>query len=183
MNKTAKRIAGAVVVASAALMAHGAMAADISNPDTVLDLSGGSDFFGHAITGNNAANAFFDRYSFTVGAGASIFADTFASSGNAKNGLDILDLSLFNADGLVLKGTQLSTGKTDQWELSTAPLAAGTYFLQVTGTVLSKAAGSYTGSATLTAVPEPATYGMMLGGLGLVGALAARRKRKDQEQA
>jgi hypothetical protein len=22
---------------------------------------------------------------------------------------------LFNADGLVLKGTQLSTGKTDQW--------------------------------------------------------------------
>jgi len=183
MNKTAKRIAGAVVLASSALMAQGAMAADISNPVVALDLSGGSDFFGHAITGNNAANSFSDRYTFTVGAGASIFADTFSSSGNAKNGLDILDLSLFNADGLVLKGSQLSTGKTDQWELSSAPLAAGTYFLQVTGTVLSKAAGAYTGSATVSAVPEPATYGMLLGGLGLVGAVAARRQRKAQDQA
>jgi hypothetical protein len=61
-------------------------------------------------------------------------------------------------------------------------LAAGHYFLLVSGTVLSKAAGAYTGSATVSAVPEPATYGMMLGGLGLVGALA-RRKRKLQEQA
>ncbi|MTV37556.1 PEPxxWA-CTERM sorting domain-containing protein [Duganella radicis] len=145
-------------------------------------MSGGSGFFGHAITGNNVANTFADHYTFTVGAGSSIFADTFSSSGNAKNGLDILDLSLFNADGLVLKGTQLSTGKTDQWELSSGPLAAGNYFLLVTGTVLSKAAGSYTGSATVSAVPEPATYGMLLGGLGLVGALA-RRQRKSSDAA
>jgi hypothetical protein len=38
----------------------------------------------------------------------------------------------------------------------------------VSGTVLSNS-GRYTGSATVSAVPEPATYGM-LGGLGLVGA-------------
>ena len=179
--KIAKRIATAVAFAGAALMAQGAMAADISNPDTVLDLSGGTDFFGHAIKGNNAANTFADRYTFTLSGGTSIFADTFSSSGNAKNGLDILDLSLFNADGLVLKGTQLSTGKTDQWELSSGPLAAGNYFLLVSGTVLSKAAGSYTGSTTLAVspVPEPATYGMLLGGLGLVGAVAARRQRKS----
>jgi hypothetical protein len=181
--KTAKRIASAVIVASAALMAQGAMAADISNPDTALDLSTGGDVFGHHITGNNAGNSFAERYTFTLSSAGSIFADTFSSSGNEKNGLDILGLSLFNADGLVLKGTQISTGKTDQWELSTGTLSAGSYFLLVSGTVLSKASGTYVGSATVSAVPEPATYGMLLGGLGLVGAVAARRQRKAQDQA
>lgn len=177
---TAKRIAGAVVLAGAAFMAQGAMAADISNPDTVLDLGTGGDVFGQHFTGSNAGNSFAERYTFTLSSAGSIFADTFSSSGNAKNGLDILGLSLFNADGLVLKGTQLSTGKTDQWELSTSSLAAGNYFLLVSGTVLSNASGAYTGSLSVSPVPEPATYGMMLGGLALVGALASRRRKSSQ---
>lgn len=40
------------------------------------------------------------------------------------------------------------------------------------------AGASYTGTVSVTAVPEPETYGMMLGGLALVGAVAARRKAK-----
>jgi hypothetical protein len=178
-----KKLAGAFLVAGAALLSHGAMAADVSNAPSALNLTDGVDFFGHQVTGNHAGDIFSDRYTFSLAAGSSIFADTFSSSGNAKNGFDILDLSLFNADGLVLKGTQLSTGKTDQWELSSAPLSAGSYYLQVTGTVLSKAAGAYTGSATVTAVPEPETYGMLLGGLGLLGVVAARRQRKSGDSA
>jgi len=38
--------------------------------------------------------------------------------------------------------------------------------------------GFYSGTYSVTAVPEPETYGMMLGGLALVGAIAARRKAK-----
>ncbi|MEO8440995.1 MAG: PEP-CTERM sorting domain-containing protein [Betaproteobacteria bacterium] len=34
------------------------------------------------------------------------------------------------------------------------------------------------GSMTLTAVPEPGTYAMMLAGLGLMGFVASRRKQK-----
>lgn len=36
----------------------------------------------------------------------------------------------------------------------------------------------YTGEISVTAVPEPATYGMMLGGLALVGAVARRKGKK-----
>ena len=42
---------------------------------------------------------------------------------------------------------------------------------------------SYDGSATLTqsivAVPEPETYAMLLAGLGLVGAVARRRRQAE----
>jgi hypothetical protein len=38
--------------------------------------------------------------------------------------------------------------------------------------------GSFAGTLNIKAVPEPATYGMMLGGLGLIGLMARRRKRQ-----
>jgi hypothetical protein len=41
------------------------------------------------------------------------------------------------------------------------------------------AGAKYSGEVTVTAVPEPATYGMLLGGLGILGFLARRRKNTD----
>lgn len=38
--------------------------------------------------------------------------------------------------------------------------------------------GSKVGITSVTAVPEPETYAMMLAGLGLIGAIARRRQRK-----
>jgi hypothetical protein len=50
-----------------------------------------------------------------------------------------------------------------------APLA-----LTVFGTAVSK--GTYAGTITASAVPEPETYALMLAGLGIVGFVASRRK-------
>lgn len=178
-----KALAGALVVGGAAFLSQSAMAADLSKADTPIDLSGGSAIFGHSFTGNNAGSIFSDRYTFTLTGNNVLTADLSSFSGNAKNGLDITNLSLFNASGLVLKGTQVSTGLVDVWTLASDTLAAGNYFLQIEGSVMSKAAGAYSAGATVTAVPEPATYGMMLGGLALVGAVAARRKSKQDDAA
>lgn len=51
------------------------------------------------------------------------------------------------------------------------------FVLNLFGNALTGA--KYSGEVTVTAVPEPATYGMLLGGLGVLGFLARRRKNTD----
>lgn len=176
MTKT-KKFASAVAFACAALASQAALAEDISNPIAPIELTDNAGFFGRLITGNHRNDTFADQYSFDLSSGGSIVADLYSYSGNPKNGLDITGFSLFSADGtLVSTGTQIETGKTDQWHLATGALTGSGYYLQVEGKVLSQAAGAYSAALTVSPVPEPATYGMMLGGLALVGVMARRRK-------
>jgi hypothetical protein len=66
--------------------------------------------------------------------------------------------------------------------------AAQPLALQILGfagdaSTLTAMAETYTGTisvSTVAAVPEPATYALMLAGLGLVGALLQRRQRKEK---
>jgi hypothetical protein len=58
-----------------------------------------------------------------------------------------------------------------------AILGAGSYYLQIAGSDVAVNNELVTGGITLSAVPEPATWAMMITGFGLLG-LAARRRRE-----
>lgn len=57
----------------------------------------------------------------------------------------------------------------------TTPLPAGTYVLEIRGTVTGSAGGSYAGTLNVNPVPLPAALPLLFSGLGMLGLLRRRR--------
>jgi len=74
---------------------------------------------------------------------------------------------------------------SNEWGFTNVAYGTGPLVLKLFGIAApSLAAGtsitaSYGGTLNVSAVPEPETYAMMLGGLGLIGFLARRRKKAE----
>jgi hypothetical protein len=122
-------------------------------------------------------------------------------NGNFQSGFDITDFTLFGVsqNATVIYGhesvytdqgvtypypkitdTSKSGNNTfvsyaDQWKLSGGPLAAGQYRFDVTG----NGGEVYHGTYTISPVPEPSTYVMLLGGLTLLAFTAYRKAKKN----
>ncbi|MFZ4878023.1 FxDxF family PEP-CTERM protein [Janthinobacterium sp. Mn2066] len=167
----------ACVFAGAALVSNAALAADISKKTSVIELTDGSGGFFSVFGKNNASGTFTDNYTFSIDALSSFSGIT--TSISTKPSIDLLELTGFkltDSFGNVFNGTRVQSGQIDEWNLLLDKLAVGVYTLSVSGTVLTNAAASYSGTINLSAVPEPETYAMLLAGLGLVGFVARRRK-------
>lgn len=101
--------------------------------------------------------------------------------------LATLSLVSSGADGIqgtgddqVLKSTVLpSFGNTsDHLSLSWDQPLAGPAYLNITGVTSGSLGGLYSGSISVTPVPEPEAYAMLLAGLGLMGAVVRRRSMR-----
>lgn len=164
----------------------------VGNTPQTINLTDNAGFFGDVIGQNHSGAMFADKFNFSVSGNTPMSLNAIISSisSSASTGLDVTGLALYgmgtgtgtgtSASGnLIANGTMMKSGAIDVWTLSTANLAAGNYYLQVSGNMVSTTSGSFGGALQMAApVPEPETYGMMLGGLGLLGFLARRRKAK-----
>ena len=178
-----KSLIAAIVLASASFGSSAVMAQTVvGNSPQELNLIDNSAFFGDTFEADNEGNTFADRFTFTIDGDMGMNLDAIISSisRTADVGLDITGLALYGEDDtLITNGTSLQSGAIDVWSITANNLAAGDYYLRVSGNLVSDAGASFGGAVMLAPVPEPETYGMMLGGLGILGFLARRRKAKQ----
>jgi hypothetical protein len=115
------------------------------------------------------------------------FTDIFNFSIGSLAGLDgsagVLNFGKFKIDSVsfsysLFSGTStsaLATGN-DGVGFSMPSLGSGSYRLEVSGQAVGTNGGKYNGWLSVTPVPEPESYAMFLAGLGIMGAIARRRR-------
>lgn len=176
-----KSIILAAMLATAGLTAQTAQAAVFEiYPDTVGGFSAAA-----GNTFNNKYGVFTDQFEFSLDHTFESVATLTSAVAKGKD-IQILALNIVQYDPTTLAVIKTVTGindyltngvgSRDSWSLDSSWLVAGSYYLEVKGDVLGTNGGSYAVDLNVTAVPEAETYAMMLGGLGLVGFVARRRK-------
>ncbi|MDI1298128.1 FxDxF family PEP-CTERM protein [Methylotenera sp.] len=87
----------------------------------------------------------------------------------------LFDIVNTATNALVINGTVFGGVAKVDFGFLEGTLGSGMYSLHIAGTATGPKA-SYAGTLSVSPVPEPETYGMMLAGLGLMGFVARRRK-------
>lgn len=177
------------VVISFAFASFNAQATDISTVLGVLPVPTAQSY-SQVHTVFELGSTFYDDYTFSV---TDSVANSITSSVSFSNFFGITGLSarLYSGSSHItgVAGSFLEQGwstpisfdpQTTQSTvvLGAHALAAGTYTLQIKGTVSGQGGGSYAGVLNIVAVPEADTYAMLIAGLGVMGAIARRKSSK-----
>lgn len=145
--------------------------------------------FSHTFKGTDKGKTFLDVYTFNITdailsasfSSPAVFRGTMATSDLAFTSFD-----LYSSGGArVATGIFSSAGVLAGWDaggIINTQLGAGTYSLQVSGSVLGSSGGFYNGGVTVSPVPEPETWGMTLSGLAVIG-FAARRHKANRSKS
>jgi len=179
------------LIAGAAFASQGAAAQAIDRSVplvTVGDGVGGFNaHFGDTFTASTVGSTFSDVFTFNIGTPFDTASSVTSSYLNTPQTKDLLitGFSLYRYDpatmailGTAIAGineTGFGSHPTDSWSLSAFGLSSGYYALQVNGRVLGEGGGAFGGDLTISPVPEPQTWAMLLAGLGMVGMTARRR--------
>ena len=188
--KTMSFVKRAVALAVVSAAATGASAMTSTTYELgVITFGAPTPFHGSNI---GAADTFADTFKFTLpangGSGYSVIDFPLSIPGLGDFKTLFSGMALYSAGGngepgggddTFLKGV---TG-TDSGSLSMTfdPSASGRYFLDVFGRTDGTLGGIYNGAISITPVPEPESYAMLLAGLGVMGAIAVRRNKGKKQ--
>jgi len=187
-----KSLVLSALIAGAAVASQGAAAQAIDRTVPLVTAGDGvggfNAHFGDTFTASTVGSTFSDIFTFNIGTPFDAAASVTSSFLNTPQTKDLLitGFSLYRYDpgtmavlGTAIAGineTGFGSHPTDSWSLSAYGLSSGYYALKVDGQVMGTGGGAFGGDLTVSPVPEPATYGMLLAGLGLIGVAATRRK-------
>lgn len=147
--------------------------------------------YNNSFASASTGTTFFDDYIFTIPNGvansvtSSINLDSILGLTNIRARLyagSTHDVSSAVPDLISNWGTTVNYSSTvgvTTVVLNPISLLAGTYTLQIKGSVAGTAGGSYGGVLNIAhPVPEPETYALLLAGLGLITVVSSRKNSK-----
>ena len=106
-----------------------------------------------------------------------------ARPGTSRQGTNRVSFGLGDSFAGTVLRQDINLTQNHQWQQYTSLVDLGGYGTHRLTFAAEGRSNSYGGSldnVSVTAVPEPESYAMMLAGLGLIGAIARRRKQQKQ---
>lgn len=130
-----------------------------------------------------ATGTFLDKWSFSIAAptfaGGSISNLSISIPGLNLYNVDDLSASLYTGAGVLVQNLDTNPGSTADLKVGSGLFAPGNYYFNVVGNANGSFGGQYVFAVTTLPVPEPETYAMLLAGLGVMGAIARRKAKKQ----
>jgi hypothetical protein len=135
---------------------------------SVLSAGPFNDIFSFVLPSNSGSG--YDIHNLPIGIPGTGNFNTLLSSVSLYSNADGI---LFNSDDTFLQSFAVPGGSGASFTWGSG--IAGNMYLSVSGIANGSLGGVYNGAISVSAVPEPETYAMLLAGLAIVGAIARRK--------